>query len=337
MQHQVAAGKPFYVQLSHYAVHGPSKALDSTKAACAERPSGTRHRDVEYAAMTRDLDTGVGMVLDSIDRLGIAENTYVIFMSDNGAAAPPRSTENQPLSGGKATFWEGGIRVPLIVRGPGVEPDSFCHENVIGYDLFPTFCELADVPSAPHSSIEGTSLVPLWLERTGGSAFRRDREELVFHFPHYAQGPNQTPQSAILAGNLKLIRFHETNETRLFDLARDIGEKNDLTKQMPDKAAALAENLDAYLAQIDAQLPSPNPDYDPATAEQASGQRRGRASGRTQAGSSAGRWRQSPATWNERGPTWWRPRYETWPRTWRSRCGRRKPAWWASIAGRPPS
>jgi arylsulfatase A-like enzyme len=283
MQQQVVAGKPFYVQLSHYAVHGPSKALDSTKAACAERPSGTRHRNVEYAAMTRDLDTGVGMVLDRIDRLGIAENTYVIFMSDNGAAAPRRSTENQPLSGGKATFWEGGIRVPLIVRGPGVKPNSFCHQNVIGYDLFPTFSELADVPTASHSSVEGTSLVPLLRERTDGDVFRRDREELVFHFPHYAKGPNQTPQSAILAANLKLIRFHETNEIRLFDLARDIGEKNDLTRQMPDKAAALAENLHTYLVQVEAQLPSPNPDYDPATAEQASGQRRGRASGRTQA------------------------------------------------------
>jgi arylsulfatase A-like enzyme len=282
MQQQVLAGKPFYVQLSHYAVHRPSKSLASTQAACAESPSGIRHRDVEYAAMTRDLDTGVGMVLDHIDRLGIAENTYVVFMSDNGAAARPRSTENQPLSGGKASFWEGGIRVPLIVRGPGVEPNSFCHQNVIGYDLFPTFSELADVPTALHSSVEGTSLVPLWRGRTDGAVFRRDREELVFHFPHYAPGPNQTPQSAILTANLKLIRFHETNEIRLFDLARDIGEKNDLTRQMPDKAAALAEKLRAYLVRVQAQLPSPNPDYDPATTEKPSGQRRGRASRRTQ-------------------------------------------------------
>jgi len=284
MQEQVANGKPFYLQLSHYAVHGPSKALDRTKAECAEKPSGRCHHDVEYAAMTRDLDTGVGMILDCIERLGIGKSTYVVFMSDNGAAAPPRSTENFPLSGGKATFWEGGIRVPLIVRGPGVEPDSFCRQNVVGYDLFPTFWELADVPSAPPSSTEGTSLVPLLRERTDSDVFRRDREELVFHFPHYAKGPNQTPQSAILAANLKLIRFHETNEIRLFDLARDIGEKNDLTQQMPDKAAALAESLRAYLVRVDAQLPSPNPDYDPAIAEQASGQRRGRASARTQAG-----------------------------------------------------
>ena len=281
MEQHCAAGRPFYVQLSHYAVHGPSKALEGTRTACAERPSGSRHRNVDYAAMTRDLDTGVGMVLDSIDRLGITENTYVVFMSDNGAAAPPRrSTENQPLSGGKATFWEGGIRVPLIVRGPGVEPNSLCHQNVVGYDLFPTFCELADVPSAPRSSVEGTSLVPLLLESTDGSVFRRDGEELVFHFPHYAKGPNQTPQSAILASNLKLIRFHETNEALLFDLAQDIGEQYDLTAQMPNKAAALAERLDAYFTQVDAQLPSPNPDYEPTTGLRGPSRRKGRVPGR---------------------------------------------------------
>ncbi|MHC4176645.1 MAG: sulfatase-like hydrolase/transferase [Planctomycetota bacterium] len=279
MERQCAAGRPFYAQLSHYALHGPSKALDSTRTACAERPAGTRHRNVEYAAMTRDLDTGVGMVLDRIDRLGIAQNTYVFFMSDNGAAAPPRIAENLPLSGGKATFWEGGIRVPLIVRGPGVKPNSFCHQNVIGYDLFPTICELADVPSARHSSVEGTSLVPLLMERSGGGAFRRDREELVFHFPHYALGPRQTPQSAILAANLKLIWFHETNETQLFDLAQDIGEQHDLTAQLPDRAAALAKSLDVYLAQVNAQLPSPNPDYEPTTGLGVPGRQRGRRPG----------------------------------------------------------
>jgi arylsulfatase A-like enzyme len=275
MDDQVAAGRPFYVQLSHYAVHGPSQALRRTTTAFAERPAGTRHHDVDYAAMTGDLDTSVGTVLDSIDRLGLADNTYVVFMSDNGAAGRPRSHENWPLAGGKATFWEGGIRVPLIVRGPGVEPNSFCHHSVVGYDLFPTFCELADLTIAPPVSIEGTSLVPLLLERTGGSAFQRDRAELVFHFPHYARGPNQTPQSAILAANFKLIRFLETNETRLFDLDKDIGEQNDLTEILPDKSATMAQRLDAYLADIDAQLPAPNPEYDPVSAGQGPGSRRG--------------------------------------------------------------
>ena len=271
MEQQCAAGRPFYVQLSHYAVHEPSKALGRTRTACAERPPGARHRDVDYAAMAGDLDTSVGTVLNSIDRLRIGDNTYVVFMSDNGAAARPRSTENHPLSGGKATFWEGGIRVPLIVRGPGVEPNSFCRQNVIGYDLFPTFCELAGVASASSSAIEGTSLISLLLKRTDGRAFRRDRAELVFHFPHYAKGPNQTPQSAILATNFKLIRFHETNETRLFDLAKDIGEQNDLTARMPAKAVALAEKLDVYLDRIAAQLPSLNPAYEPTTGRRGAG------------------------------------------------------------------
>lgn len=262
MERQVAAENPFYMQLSHYAVHRPSRTLDSTQVAFASRAPGTRHRNVEYAAMTYDLDTSVGMVLDGIDRLGIAENTYVVFMSDNGAAAPLRSAENCPLSGGKATFWEGGIRVPLIVRGPGVKPRSHCAENVVGFDLFPTFSELAGGSPARQFSIEGTSLLPL-LHPQVGRLFEREREELVFHFPHYAKGPAQTPQSAILSGNFKLIQFHETKESRLFDLARDIGEQKDLSAQMPDKAAELARNLEAYLAGIDAQMPQPNPDYVP--------------------------------------------------------------------------
>lgn len=262
MEQQVATEKPFYLQLSHYAVHAPSKALDSTRAACAERTPGTRHHNVERAAMTRDLDTSVGMVLDGIDRLGIAEDTYVVFMSDNGAAASLRSAENRPLSGGKATFWEGGIRVPLIVRGPDVKPNSRCAESVVGFDLFPTFRELAGASPAKQSCIEGTSLLPLLLPQAG-RPFEREREGLVFHFPHYAKGPAQTPQSAILSGNLKLIHFHETKESRLFDLARDIGEQNDLSTQMPDKAAELAQNLKAYLSGVDAQMPVPNPNYDP--------------------------------------------------------------------------
>jgi arylsulfatase A len=281
MEQQVAAEKPFYLQLSHYAVHGPSKALDSTQAAFAEQTPGTRHRNVEYAAMTHDLDTSVGMVLDGIDRLGLAENTYVVFMSDNGAAAPLRSAENRPLSGGKATFWEGGIRVPLIIRGPGVKPNSFCSESVVGFDLFPTFSELAGVSPVKRSSIEGTSLVPLLLAQAG-RPFEREREELVFHFPHYAKGPAQTPQSAILSGNFKLIHFHETNESRLFDLAQDIGERNDLSTQMSDKAAEITQNLDAYLAGVDAQMSVSNPDYDPAgTVDRQSPARRRRLSGDT--------------------------------------------------------
>jgi len=285
MERQVLACKPFYLQLSHYAVHEPTKALVASKAACAEMPGGARHHRVDYAAMSRDLDTGVGMVLDRIDSLGIAANTYVVFMSDNGAASRPGYAENHPLSGGKATLWEGGIRVPLMIRGPGVKPGGFCRQRVVGHDLFPTFCQLAHVSSALPETVEGMSLVPLLLEEAGQTAFRRDQQEIVFHFPHYAKGPRQTPQSAILSGNFKLIRFYETGEERLFDLAQDIGEQHDLGPQMPERAAALAARLDAHLVRIAAQMPTPNPDYDPTDVTPAAGRRREAALDRPQAGS----------------------------------------------------
>ena len=271
IEKQVALGSPFYVQLSHYAVHGPALALETTKAALADRPPGARHRNVDYAAMTRDMDTGIGQVLDTLDSLGIAGNTYVVFMSDNGAASNPQNAENYPLAGGKASLWEGGIRVPLVVRGPHVPEGSFCRESVVGCDLFATFCELAGVQSGIPEGVEGTSLVPLLLESANPGTFRRDHEELVFHFPHYGKGPRQTPQSSIRVGDFKLIRFHETDTESLFDLARDIGEERDLSGRIPDRATELSAALDAYLARVNAQLPTANPDYTPGVEQQRPG------------------------------------------------------------------
>jgi arylsulfatase A len=226
MDEQVQSKKPFYLQLSHYAVHGPYQALKTTGKIFADRNPGTRHSDVTYAAMTKDLDTSVGRVLDWVEKRGIADNTYVVVMSDNGAGNPRNANENAPLNRGKATLWEGGIRVPLIIRGPGIKSSSFCKVNVIGYDLLPTFCELAGVPSLPDN-IEGVSLVPLL---QGNSKVFDRTEDLVFHFPHYGIGPRQVPQSAILDEHWKLIKGYETGEVKLFDLSKDIGETTDLSK-----------------------------------------------------------------------------------------------------------
>jgi arylsulfatase A-like enzyme len=224
-------------------------------------------------------------------------------MSDNGAAGRPGNMQNAPLAGGKGTFWEGGVRVPLIVRGPGVSGGNCCHENVIGYDLFPTFCEMAGEPCASSLGIEGTSLMPLLIDGGDSSTFKRTREGLIFHCPHYGHGPRQTPQSAIVQGNYKLLRIHETGTNRLFMLSDDIGEQNDLSESMPEKVTDMEKALFAYLREVDAQMPVENPDYDPDASLS-----RGRASG-GRAGANANRPGAKQRRRNGREPTV-RPRTE---------------------------
>ncbi len=270
MKSQVEAGKPFYLQLSHYAVHEPLEARESSKERFRALPPTERHGDVEYAAMTYDVDAGVGALLAEIEALGLADNTYVVVTSDNGAAGGARRPENAPLSGGKGSLYEGGLRVPLIVRGPGIEPGSSCGENVVGFDLFATFCDWAavEVPGA----IDGVSLAPLLADRPDD--FARAEEALLFHYPHYGQGPRQEPQSAILLGDHKLVRDLETGTSELFDLALSPAEERDLSGEDPQRAAELDGLLDELLERAGAQMPTENPDYDPRAA--AEEPRRGR-------------------------------------------------------------
>jgi arylsulfatase A-like enzyme len=151
--------------------------------------------------------------------------------------------------------------VPLIIRGPGVRPDSWCHVPVVGYDFLPTFAEWADIPNKSlPKGIEGGSIASLLTHDSQGKVVR-PREELVFHFPHYQS--QDGPQSAIILGNLKLMKFYEDNRVALFDLSRDLSEQNDLASQMPMEAADLRKRLETYLANVDAQLPTRNPQYDP--------------------------------------------------------------------------
>jgi arylsulfatase A-like enzyme len=209
--------------------------------------------------MTENLDTGVGMVMEAIDRLGIADHTYLIYMSDNGGGG---GASNRPLGGGKGSLWEGGIRIPLIVRGPGISAGITCDVPVVGQDLFPTFCELAGIADKMPAGIDGGSLVPLWNNRGLGTV-RRPAEGLVFHFPHYQGRPENGPQSAIRVGDFKLMKFYETPQVHLFDLSKDPGERHDLADDMPEKTAELQRRLDAYLQAAGARMATFNPQYDP--------------------------------------------------------------------------
>lgn len=257
---------PFYLQLSHYAVHAPVSALTSTREKFSKLPAGKRHQNADYAAMTADFDSSVGKMLDLIDELGITRNTYVIFTSDNGAASPGRNQENAPLSGGKGSLWEGGVRVPMIIAGPNVPAKVRRQEMVIGSDLFATVAEWAGVKAPLPKGVEGVSLQPLL--SSGGAKVQRPENALYFHYPHYGKGPKQVPQSAIRVGNDKLILDYESGKPKLFDLTNDIGESNDLSQSQPEKAAKMHAMLTSYLREIHAQMPSPNPAYDAAAKPQ---------------------------------------------------------------------
>ena len=251
------ADRPFFVYLSHYAVHTPLQAkqalIEQYKAKV--RPDQA-HRNPVYAAMVHSVDESVGRVLDKLDELGIAGRTVVFFMSDNGGLA--RVTSNAPLRAGKGTLYEGGIREPMIVRGPGVvEPGSLCHVPVTSVDFFPTLLEMARV-TPRVKDIDGVSLAPL-LRRQG----RFQRDALYWHYPHYHPG-GATPAGAVRCGDYKLIESYEDGRLELYDLKADIGEENNLAGQMPEKAAELRQMLHEWLEAVNAQMPSPNRDYEPA-------------------------------------------------------------------------
>jgi arylsulfatase A len=255
MERQVKRGRPFFIQVSHYAVHLGIFSLKKTEAEYEARQKGERHNHPGHAAMTENLDTGVGMLLDKIDELGIAGNTLVIYTSDNGSythAGATQVTTNLPLHGQKASLWEGGIRVPLIARGPGVKVSAVCDVPVIGTDLYPTILRLLRIGTPLPKGIEGGNLTDLF--RTGQGSVVRGRKELVWHFPHYQIQKGTTPQSAIRHEEWKLIRYYETGELKLFNLARDLGEEDDLAKRHPDRVKDLEARLDAYLKSIDAPM-----------------------------------------------------------------------------------
>ena len=256
LRHRKQAGELFFMQVSYYAVHLAIHAFDRTVADFASKPRGKRHSHAGHAAMTHELDQGVGRILDALDSLGLAESTYVIFTSDNGSyhhSGQERVSSNAPLRGQKASTWEGGIRVPLIVRGPAIEAGSVSRVPVTGTDLFPTIAEMTDVRAALPPAIEGASLLGLLRQGGKGSPSRRF-ESLVWHFPHYQTLKGTTPMSSLRSGNWKLVKLYEPGEIHLYDLASDIGESRDVSSAEPEVAARLANALESYLDEIEAPM-----------------------------------------------------------------------------------
>ena len=263
MERQAKAGKPFYLQISHYAGRGGMDARAETYADVRRRATTDREqRLVGGAAVAQDMDTTIGMLMAKLETLGIADCTYFIYTADHGAQG---RNANGPLANGKGTVWEGGIRVPLIVRGPGIKAGTCTHVRATTVDIFPTIAALARVKEALPKALEGGSLAAV-LSGVPGAKVQRAREEFVVHFPHYDKD-EQGPASALLLGNDKLIHPYETGVVMLFDLSKDIGELHDLAKDRAKETAALDQRLSEYLKAVGAQMTVPNPKFDPGKAQ----------------------------------------------------------------------
>lgn len=253
-QIDAAGNRPFFVNLCHHAVHTPIEG----KPALVERYKsrirpGLRHRNATYAAMVQNLDENVGRILDHLDRRGLASNTAVIFFSDNGGYINQQVTDNYPLRSGKGSLYEGGIRVPLIVRWPGVtRAGSASNQRVCSIDLYPTILEAAGLrgDAAQNAAMDGRSIASLL--RNPSATLSRD--ELFFHYPHYY--PTTTPVSAIIGGEWKLLEYLEDGRVELYDLAADPSETRDLARENSAMADKLRARLHAWRTEVKAQMPS---------------------------------------------------------------------------------
>lgn len=256
-----ASERPFLLQISYYAVHTPVLAKPETVSRYHGYSSVT-HTNSICGAMTDELDQSVGRILDRIDALGIAGNTYVIFTSDNGGESDRPVTSNVPLSMGKTHVWEGGIRVPLIVRGPGIAAGSQSHVPAIGYDFLPTIADWLGAGDRLPDHLDGGSLAGV-LANGGAGEVDRGTEPLIWYYGAYRNMKHVTPQTAIRLDQHKLIRELESGREVLYDLDLDLAETTDLSRFRPEVARRLSRMLDDYLASVDLELPTPNPEYDP--------------------------------------------------------------------------
>ncbi len=260
VERQAKAGKPFYVQLSHYATHAFYQSCKATLEKNAKNPvfakiENERERSTAIlcAAMAEDLDTSVGMMLAKLEELDIAKNTYVIFTADNGYTSWNESYD--PLRGAKWWLWENGVRVPMIVRGPGIAAGSRTSVNVIGYDFLPTFADFADGTSHLPKDVDGISFKSVLLGVSAPDNIVN--RPLYFHYPHYRVSP---PVSAIVIGDMKLMHFYEwPDEDFCYNLKTDMAERNNIATSDLERTEQMHLKLMEQLKAVGAYFPNPNP------------------------------------------------------------------------------
>ncbi|VGO19312.1 sulfatase-like hydrolase/transferase [Pontiella sulfatireligans] len=252
---QVKAGKPFFLQVSHYANHLTYQALPQTAGKYENERAGLKtkyHHDALWAAMNENLDDSVGTILAKLKELGIEDNTYVIYTADNGyenkASAKLPAHERGyykafPQRAHKYTLNEGGIRVPMIIRGPGIEPNTVCRTPVAGLDLLPTILDFTGVGDQVPESVEGGSLLPMLKGRT---QVKRNIPGFVFRYSKLWQR-----DVAIVQGQYKLLMNADTRMMYLWDLSNDIGEERNLIKEYPEVAERMRRTMVDYFHGVD--------------------------------------------------------------------------------------
>ncbi len=257
----------FFLYLPHFGVHSPHEAKADLIAKFKAKPGVGGHNNATYAAMIASVDESVGRVMQTLDDLKLAENTVLIFTSDNGGVGgyvregikkAGDVTDNAPLRSGKGSLYEGGTREPFIVRWPSItKPGSTCNVPTIHVDIFPTMLELASAPN-PRQVLDGESLVKLFQNPSG----QLKRDAIFQHFPGYlgagADNWRTTPVSLVQIGEWKLMEFLEDGRLELYNLANDIGETKNLAKENPDKAKELHARLVAWRAEVNAPMPTKN-------------------------------------------------------------------------------
>ncbi len=280
---------PFFLYLAFYSVHVPIQAkeehierfrrkrrqvgLDDVEEFAVNGPFPCEHKrnkritrrlvqsDPVYAAMIHSLDENIGRVLDTLEEVGKAQDTVVFFTSDNGglATAEGAPTCNAPLSEGKGWMYEGGTREPLLVRWPRrIEAGSTCSVPVTSPDYYPTMLEMAGLSPLPEQHCDGVSILPVL-----DGAERLDREAIYWHYPHYGN-QGGTPGSSVRAGDWKLIEFFEDGRLELYNLREDVSEERDLAEKDPQRVRRMHRMLLDWRREMEAIIPEPNPDYEPA-------------------------------------------------------------------------
>jgi arylsulfatase A len=253
----------FFINLSYYTVHTPIEGKEELVEYYQKKlASGMSHQNAKYAAMVHSLDENIGKLMHQLDELNLADHTLVLFTSDNGGFINEWDgqmvTANTPLRSGKGALYEGGIRVPTIIRWPGITtPNTTSDYPITTPDFYPTILEMANLKGDPKqvAAFDGISLVPILKNPQA----KMEQREMYWHYPHYYH--TTAPVSAIRQGDWKLLEFLEDNQVELYNLKEDVGEKNNMVNTNPGKAKELLELLREWRQQVDAPMPRLNSEY----------------------------------------------------------------------------